>query len=202
MRTPDSPRIGQAPVAVQEDLEPRLIWPSSKSVHGKRIASDFLFCPLDRDDIDARDDSNYECCVFWQQVKNSNKLLIFDKHLDVFAIESLGRVISDDSGLKVVKILCGKYLNDDGDFKIAVEALRLKAENEGVSLKLKCELTKFYPYPHDRFAVTDQELWHFGATVGGGYQGQTAVSRGWDDSQAQFSKFFERIFNELGRRRR
>jgi len=167
VRIPDSPQVGQVPVAVQEDLEPQLIWPSSKIVDGKRIASDFLSCPLDRADIDARDDSNYECCVFWQQVKNSNKLLMFDKHLDVFAIESLGRVISDNSGLKVVKILCGKYLDNDPDFKTAEKDLRLKAGNENVRLTLKCELTRYYPYPHGRFAVTDQELWRFGATVGG-----------------------------------
>lgn len=32
---------------------------------------------------------------------------------------------------------------------------------------------------HDRFAFLDDELWHFGSTVGGGYPGFGAASRGW-----------------------
>ena len=36
-----------------------------------------------------------------------------------------------------------------------------------------------FPFCHDRFAIVDNELWHFGGTVGGGQPGLTAVSRGW-----------------------
>lgn len=33
---------------------------------------------------------------------------------------------------------------------------------------------------HDRFAIIDNELWHFGATVGGFHRDVNAVSRGWN----------------------
>lgn len=54
-----------------------------------------------------------------------------------------------------------------------------------------------FPFPHDRFAVIDQELWHFGATVGGGHPSLTAQSRGWDAEVAGFKIFFERVFSGL-----
>ena len=41
---------------------------------------------------------------------------------------------------------------------------------------------------HDRFAIVDDEVWHFGSTVGGGYTRFGAASRGWsaDDLSVVF----------------
>lgn len=36
---------------------------------------------------------------------------------------------------------------------------------------------------HDRFAIVDDEVWHFGSTVGGGYYRFSAVSRGWSSAE-------------------
>ena len=47
---------------------------------------------------------------------------------------------------------------------------------------------------HDRFAVMDFELWHFGSTVGGAYPKFGAVTRGWDG--AEFRKVFETIWKK------
>lgn len=43
---------------------------------------------------------------------------------------------------------------------------------------------------HDRFAIVDDELWHFGSTVGGGHRSVTAVSRGWDAASTRAADFF------------
>lgn len=44
---------------------------------------------------------------------------------------------------------------------------------------------------HDRFAVIDDELWHFGATVGGFHTSVNAASRGWPAGPTGAIKFFE-----------
>ena len=41
---------------------------------------------------------------------------------------------------------------------------------------------------HDRFAIIDDEMWHFGSSVGGGYPGFGAASSGWD--AAHISRVF------------
>jgi len=46
---------------------------------------------------------------------------------------------------------------------------------------------------HDRFALVDDELWHFGSTVGGGYGRLSAASRGW----FQFARDFRFLFNDI-----
>ena len=40
---------------------------------------------------------------------------------------------------------------------------------------------KLYSFPdlHDRFAIVDNELWHFGGSIGGNQEILTAASRGW-----------------------
>ncbi|CAM4116163.1 hypothetical protein CR156_08750 [Stenotrophomonas lactitubi] len=44
---------------------------------------------------------------------------------------------------------------------------------------------------HDRFAIVDDELWHFGATVGGFHRDVNAVSRGWNAQTHGAVQFFD-----------
>ena len=46
---------------------------------------------------------------------------------------------------------------------------------------------------HDRFAIVDEELWHFGATVGGGHLTLNAFSRGFDAVATGMVKFFDTV---------
>lgn len=48
---------------------------------------------------------------------------------------------------------------------------------------------------HDRFAIVDDELWHFGATVGGFHAKVSAASRGWRAADHGAIAFFEEIWN-------
>lgn len=47
---------------------------------------------------------------------------------------------------------------------------------------------------HDRFAVVDDQLWHFGATVGGAHRSVNAFSFGWDAAAARAKEFFEEVW--------
>lgn len=47
---------------------------------------------------------------------------------------------------------------------------------------------------HDRFAIIDNELWHFGATVGGFHRDVNAVSRGWNADTHDAVQFFDTVW--------
>ena len=48
-----------------------------------------------------------------------------------------------------------------------------------------------FPFLHDRFAILDGALWHFGSTVGGGHPGLTAVSGPWPAIETRAVAFFD-----------
>jgi hypothetical protein len=50
---------------------------------------------------------------------------------------------------------------------------------------------------HDRFAIVDDELWHFGATVGGTHRSINAFSRGWSATDTGAVSFFQQLWDSL-----
>lgn len=71
--------------------------------------------------------------------------------------------------------------------------------NAGVKLSVCLELTNKFNYIHDRFAIIDNELWHFGGTVGGFNSKLSAASRGWDAKKLNAIKFFNEVWQECTR---
>jgi hypothetical protein len=59
------------------------------------------------------------------------------------------------------------------------------------SIQIRDHLRKDADYIHDRFAIVDNELWHFGGTVGGFQASVSAASRGWNATELGASDFFE-----------
>lgn len=69
------------------------------------------------------------------------------------------------------------------------------------SIQIKLHLSdRSCDFIHDRFAIIDDELWHFGGTVGGLHAHVSAASRGWRAADHGAIKFFEDIWN-LGARK-
>jgi hypothetical protein len=63
-------------------------------------------------------------------------------------------------------------------------------------IELKYHLTQpACNFVHDRFAIIDDDLWHFGGTVGGFHASVSAASRGWRASEHGAVEFFELIWN-------
>jgi hypothetical protein len=60
-----------------------------------------------------------------------------------------------------------------------------------LAVEVKFTLKINFPYVHDRFAIVDNELWHFGATVGGFHNQVNAASRGWHVDDHAAVRFFE-----------
>jgi hypothetical protein len=63
---------------------------------------------------------------------------------------------------------------------------------------IKFSLNREFPYVHDRFAIIDNELWHFGATVGGLHNLVNAATRGWDAAAHDAVRFFNDAWNGDG----
>lgn len=62
-------------------------------------------------------------------------------------------------------------------------------------IEVRTHLTKNCNFIHDRFAIIDDELWHFGGTAGGFQSSVSAVSRGWGAVEHGAIRFFEEIWN-------
>lgn len=66
----------------------------------------------------------------------------------------------------------------------------------GVELSVCLDITKKFNYIHDRFAIIDDELWHFGGTVGGFNSKLSVASRGWDATKLNAIEFFNEVWQE------
>ncbi len=62
-------------------------------------------------------------------------------------------------------------------------------------IEIRFSLGSKFPYVHDRFAIIDNELWHFGATVGGLHNLVNAATRGWDAEAHDAVRFFNDAWN-------
>jgi hypothetical protein len=60
-----------------------------------------------------------------------------------------------------------------------------------VTIEVRFTLGTAFPYIHDRFAIIDDELWHFGATVGGFHNKVNAATRGWVAEDHDAVVFFD-----------
>ena len=78
-------------------------------------------------------------------------------------------------------------------FKDRASQINRQRQNLDNSLlvQIKFTLQKEFPYVHDRFSIIDDELWHFGATVGGLHDQVNAATRGWDVDDHGALDFFE-----------
>lgn len=97
--------------------------------------------------------------------------------------------------IQTIRILTGHH-DDQAKIEKEFEDLEEFVTNERAKLDtpLKVELSfslKDFDYIHDRFAIIDNELWHFGATVGGFHRGINAASRGWSADTHKAVQFFD-----------
>lgn len=97
-----------------------------------------------------------------------------------------------------VRMLSASSGDKETDESIATQFLEraalinsIQAYPEGIRIGVKFTLTSHFPYVHDRFAIVDDELWHFGATIGGLHGPLNAASRGWFVDDHQAVEFFE-----------
>lgn len=143
--------------------------------------------------------------VFVQAVSDAHRrLLIMDSHFDETGVKSLQSAF-EESRASDVRLLTGSV--DDLETKrIHLEGrINLYRNDQRVNVRWQTTLDRnSYPFLHDRFAVVDDALWHFGATVGGGHPSLNAASGPWPAEETRSADFFEEYWKEsraLQRRR-
>lgn len=123
-------------------------------------------------------------------------VLVLDHHFDKQGADILGGALIL-SQVRDVRVLTGWRSLDDSDREELVNVLTESCNEERrdgrqVEVRWRATLSRAgFPFLHDRFAITDGALWHFGATVGGGHSGLTAVSGPWPATETRAVLFFE-----------
>ena len=72
---------------------------------------------------------------------------------------------------------------------------RVARREKECRIEIRMHLTRECDFIHDRFAIVDDELWHFGGTAGGFHAAVSAASRGWRAADHGAIEFFEEIWN-------
>lgn len=71
------------------------------------------------------------------------------------------------------------------------------------TIEIRFTLIQNFDYVHDRYAIIDDELWHFGATVGGFHSQVSTATRGWRASDHGAEDFFKLAWDapsQMGKR--
>lgn len=192
------PEQGKKPVA-----SPEIHWPSSFQNpldKGKTMASGGF---PDIDQIQKRYSmiKSYKIpsTVFMKAMKTAtDRIWILDKHMDLAELRQLENGFSRTSATNI-RLLT---VSNPDPIKNHLEKLRNSPGEEirNPAIISVVQLKNLSQYIHDRFAILDQELWHFGANVGGAHSSLNAFSRGWDAATTMAESSFNSIWNRANTR--
>ncbi len=213
MKLPSSRAKEKAPESIRKKvpLEPKILWPSIEYGQGIQPCSSATFPPEDK--ISYRytytkldqDEKNalvvYALEEFQYAIMEAkDRLWIIDSNFDAYGVASILEALQV-SNVKQIWILTGKKDSQKEhipDWKLQLENVRNERQAKDhipADIQWKTGLSnEKYPYLHDRFAIVDHELWHFGATVGGGHPSLNAATRGWDADQTKAITFFRDVW--------
>ena len=170
-------------------------------------ATDLLGCPNLRDIKDRYREGEKNALVldsFTRTLRNaSDKVWILDTYLhknfsknDVF--ESILKSILINKSIIDVRFYLKSKTNEEEIKEIVKFYNDLIREDRSNSRATTIAL-KFYDdlnYLHDRFAVVDNDLWHFGSDVGATLPSLHATSYGWNAKKLKITDFFEELWQE------
>ena len=128
------------------------------------------------------------------------RILVLDPHFDHAGVKVLGPALQSSQAWDV-RLLTGRSGMDDEDRErwrrtLAQHRNSTRSEPGGVDVRWRASLDRHrFPFLHDRFAIVDGSLWHFGSTVGGGHRGLTAASGPWCASDTRAEDFFEECWS-------
>jgi hypothetical protein len=131
------------------------------------VLDDFLFKPQEGQSRQSR----YEQILFWLP----NGLVAND-------VRFLTNAHEDRAEQDTIQKLFNEH--------VATINQRAPRRAGAAKIEIGFSLGRKFPYVHDRFAIIDNELWHFGATVGGLHSLVNAATRGWDAKAHDAVRFF------------
>ena len=188
----------------EPSVGPRLLWPSIR--YWEAIENKDLSCFPTREQVNGRYAAHgagitlklvaFEAAVMEALVR----ILVLDPHFDAIGAKVLGSVLSSTQAWDVRLLTGGSDIDREGRERLRRELTRHlnldQSTPRGFEVRWNAKLDKrYFPFLHDRFAIVDGELWHFGSTVGGGHPGLTAVSGPWSTSATHAEEFFEECWS-------
>lgn len=135
---------------------------------------------------------------FWTELFDSQEVYIVDKHYSEAEYLQALRLLTERKDESVITHLSKFYVFCHSEFD-KINSLRQSESEQEQRLHIDIRIVNlaYAEKPvyeiHDRFALMDGEIWHFGGTVGGVNSHLTAYSRGWPDHGDRFLAYLEKI---------
>ena len=187
----------------------RLRWPSIEYGHPERCHDLFHFPDMDR--VECRhklgashdDDKSglyFPLVAFTSAVEQSlSCILVLDPHFDDVGVDALAPALAS-SLAKDIRLLTRGRKGEREELRQTLEDFRNldRTGPDRTQVRWSTLLdSDSFPFLHDRFAVVDGALWHFGSTVGGGHRGLTAASGPWPEDDTWGKRFFDECWRRL-----
>lgn len=185
-------------------VEPRLLWPSIRYRQG--VENEDLSRFPGRGRVNGRlaahqAGTSLKLVAFETAVtKALVRILVLDPHFDTIGPRVLGPALSFSHAEDVRLLTGGGDIDGETRERLRQELTQhLNLNQPGprrFEVRWNASLDKRrFPFLHDRFAIIDGELWHFGSNVGGGHPGLTAASGPWPASLTGAAEFFEECWS-------
>ncbi len=202
-----SPLVKVAAPVTRPSLEKRIFWPSAPGYSGDGESDSIVFPCLTA--IKARHGARPPAALsaFVEAVWDAQeRILVLDDYLfepqdDQSQQERCDQILfwlPDNLVANDIRLLTNErwdqVVRDDIQAQFNERAANISRSAQrsarAAKIEIRFSLNKNFPYVHDRFAIIDNELWHFGATVGGLHNKVNAASRGWDATTHDAIRFF------------
>ena len=131
------------------------------------------------------------CQAFWEEFRRSQLVIIFDRYADDHLLRRINQELEAKGArtMQTLVLLGGTMTINLKDLAAIEEVVRSTNGRLGFHFVPGMK-SNTPPFPHDRFAVTNGEFWHFGGTVVG-QEDLSGVSRGWKAADIGVQKFVE-----------
>jgi hypothetical protein len=188
-----------------------ILWPTATG-HGDNYKSDSTKFPkLEAIKVRKAAFPAEPLAAFVAEVKRAqDRILVLDENLfkkegEITSQVRVGQVLDwfpDSFAASDVRLLTASFGDTNLEGVIieqfaerARQINSMSAYSSGFTIKVRFTLKTKFPYVHDRFAIIDDELWHFGATVGGLHSQVNAATRGWSADEHHAKDFFDLAWN-------
>lgn len=133
------------------------------------------------------------CPEFIQHLRAASYILLFSGEIDE---KVLNRVLHElDDSLRGFGATSKSLFIVSGNNTLRqyLRGEKMPNVSERVSVKFANNLQHFKKI-HDRFAILNNHIWHFGVGIGGMHKSFHAISGPWLDTNNAFKKFCEQLF--------
>lgn len=199
-KLPSRNSVNTTPLVVEKKFSPQLLIPCEATQSGESHHHfpeyDAIMARYGVDDVGIVKE-------FENAISTAQRVWIIDKHLfsedgkNPSHSRRIKKVVNWflTNHIQTIRVLTGHH-DDQAEIENEFKELEYFIINSRtkVDAPLKVEISfslKDFDYIHDRFAIIDEELWHFGATVGGFHRDVNAASRGWSADAHKAVQFFD-----------